>query len=44
MATNKWVEDYRYYVGADGYWVKDKNSRTVVKEMVLGNYYEGTDV
>jgi len=24
MATNKWVEDYRYYVGADGYWVKDK--------------------
>ena len=44
MATNKWVEDYRYYVGADGYWVKDKKLKNGwVKENGTWYYYEGKE-
>ena len=44
MATNKWVEDYRYYVGADGHWVKDKKLKNGwVKENGTWYYYEGKE-
>ena len=44
MATNKWVEDYRYYVGADGHWVKDRKLKNGwLKEDGTWYYYEGKE-
>ena len=28
MATNKWVDDYRYFVGDNGAWIRDKKMKS----------------
>ena len=35
MATNQWVDNYRYYVGADGAWLPNPSSKGNQKEILL---------
>ena len=44
MATNKWVDDYRYFVGDNGAWIRDKKMKSGwVKENGYWYFYEGKE-